>query len=192
MRKSHKKYSRPAKPFDKPRIIEEDNLMKKYGLKNKKEIWKAEAIVKKMRNNAKALITEGIDKQKAFVQRLINKGFLYSGAHLDDALGLIKEKILDRRLQTIVYKKKFASTVKQARQFIVHGHVAIKGKKVTIPSYSVTMNEEMLVNTIGIKKIETEKKSDGKNNKTHVKMDKKDENEKEKQIKPTEKENGKK
>ncbi len=45
---------------------------------------------------------------------------------------------LERRLDTIIYRAKFATTVFSARQLINHGHVKINGRKVNIPSYSVS------------------------------------------------------
>jgi small subunit ribosomal protein S4 len=64
------------------------------------------------------------------------------GTRLDDVLGLPDIALLDRRLQTVVYQKGLASTVGQARQFIVHGHVCIDEQKVTIPGYIVTRDDE--------------------------------------------------
>jgi len=64
------------------------------------------------------------------------------GTRLDDVLGLSDLALLDRRLQTVVFNKGLASTVGQARQFIVHGHVCIDDQKVTIPGYIVTREDE--------------------------------------------------
>ena len=44
---------------------------------------------------------------------------------------------LERRLDTIIYRAKFATTVFSARQLINHGHIKVNGKKVNIPSYSI-------------------------------------------------------
>ena len=60
-----------------------------------------------------------------------------SGEHL---IGL-----LERRLDAVVYRAKFASTVFAARQFISHGHVLVNGKRVTIPSYSVKVGDSVQV-----------------------------------------------
>jgi ribosomal protein S4 len=57
MKRKHKTYSRPKRPFDKARIQEEVEIKKEFGLKNKKEIWKAEAKIKKIREKAKKLIS---------------------------------------------------------------------------------------------------------------------------------------
>ncbi|MEA1999633.1 MAG: 30S ribosomal protein S4, partial [Euryarchaeota archaeon] len=49
---------------------------------------------------------------------------------------------LERRLQTRVYKKELANSIKHARQLIVHGHIAVDGRRVTIPSYIIREDEE--------------------------------------------------
>ncbi|MCQ4335807.1 MAG: 30S ribosomal protein S4, partial [Sulfolobales archaeon] len=49
------------------------------------------------------------------------------------------------RLQTIVFKKGLARTIHQARQLIVHGHIAIGGRRVTSPGYIVKKSEEDLI-----------------------------------------------
>jgi small subunit ribosomal protein S4 len=61
---------------------------------------------------------------------------------LDDVLELDIESILSRRLQTLAYLKGLANTPKQARQLICHGHIAIGGRKVNVPSYLVSKDEE--------------------------------------------------
>lgn len=154
MRKFRKKYLKPKKPWDKSRIIEEKEIMKKYGLKNKKEIWRAEAYIKKLREIAKKLIVESEEKKREFINRLAEYGFVESNATIDDVFALDKKKILDRRLQTIVYKKGLANTIKQARQFIVHGHVFLKGNKIDVPGYLVKLDEEAFIDILPkIKKI---------------------------------------
>ena len=143
MKKQQKKYSRPRKPFDKIRIDEENVLKEKYGLKNKKEIWKADAAIRRIRNLAKQLITKSDEEKQAFVERLQLKGF--SVKSIADALALDKEDWLKRRLQTIIFTKKLTTTPKQARQFLVHKHVSIGNQIVNIPSYQVSLEEESLV-----------------------------------------------
>ncbi len=135
-----KKYSKPQKPFDKIRISEENELKERYGLKNKREIWKADAAVRRIRNLAKQLITKSDEEKKAFVSRLQKKGFEVNS--IADALALDKEDWLKRRLQTIVYMKKLANTAKQARQLVVHKHVSVGKRIINIPSYQVTLEEE--------------------------------------------------
>ena len=52
--------------------------------------------------------------------------------------GEILLQILESRLDNVVYRAGFASTRRQARQMVVHGHFLVNGKKVNIPSYRVT------------------------------------------------------
>lgn len=143
MKRQHQKYSRPRKPFDKLRIEEEDVLVEKYGLKNKREIWKAEAAIARIRNQAKKLITTSDEKKQAFIERLQTKGFKIE--KIADILSLNKEDLLKRRLQTIVFAKGLTNTPKQARQFIVHKHIKIGDQTVNIPSYQVGVDEESLI-----------------------------------------------
>ena len=145
IRRQHKKYNPPRKLFDKPRIDEENILMKKYGLKNKREIWRADYSVNKIRRQAKELITSSAMEQKEFIERLASKGLVKKNAQIDDVLALTKEAVLERRLQTIIFQKKMSATPKQARQLITHRHIKINDKVVTVPSYFVNLNEESII-----------------------------------------------
>ncbi|MGC9554352.1 MAG: 30S ribosomal protein S4, partial [Thermoplasmatota archaeon] len=55
---------------------------------------------------------------------------------------LTLDDVLSRRLQTQVYLRGMAYTPKQARQMIIHGHIAVNGRKVRVPAYMVKKNEE--------------------------------------------------
>ena len=100
MKRRHKIYSRPKRPFDKARIEEEVVIVKEYGLKNKREIWKAEAKIRSMRQKAKKLITASAEEQEALFARLKKIGMNVNT--IADILGLDKTDYLNRRLQTIV------------------------------------------------------------------------------------------
>lgn len=139
-KRKRKKYSRPQKPFDKARIQEENLLRDKYGLKNKKEIWKADAAISRIRNLAKQLITKSEEEKKAFIEKLKAKGFNVN--NIADSLSLNKEDWLKRRLQTIVFTKKFARTPRQSRQLIAHKQVSIGNRTINIPSYQVSLEQE--------------------------------------------------
>jgi small subunit ribosomal protein S4 len=141
--RSRKKYSRPRKHFDKERIEEENVLREKYGLKNKREIWVADASIKKIRSLAKDLITKNEEEKNNFIERLNKKGFKIKS--IAEALALDKENWLKRRLQTIVFEKEIAKTPKQARQLIVHKKISIGNRIINIPSYQVSLIEESLV-----------------------------------------------
>jgi small subunit ribosomal protein S4 len=143
MKKQRKKYEKPVNPWDKARIEKERGILKNYGLKNKKEIWRSEALLRKYRRMARELAAKkDKEKEKVLTGKLIKLGMLSASASLDDVLGLSLDNILDRRLQTLIFKKGLVNSIKQSRQFITHGHVTIDGKKVVYPSYLVLKNEE--------------------------------------------------
>ena len=145
-RKSRKKYNTPPHPWNAERIKNENKLMTKYGLKNKKEIWKADTLVRTYSREARYLLGFDADQmQKEKLQllgHLARTGVLPEDAALEDILDLNVEDILRRRLQTIVYKKGLARTPKEARMFVVHGHITLNGKKINSPSYVVLKGEE--------------------------------------------------
>lgn len=140
MKRKHKLYSRPKRPFDKARIDEEVVIKKEYGLKNKKEIWKADAKVKSMRQKAKKLITASAEEQDALFLRLRKIGLDVNS--IGDVLGLDKTDYLNRRLQTIVAVKGLAPTVKTARQMIVHKRILVDGRVIDAPSFIVPVELE--------------------------------------------------
>ena len=140
MKRKHKSYSRPKRPFDKSRIEKEAKIKEEYGLKNKIEIWKADSQIKSIREKAKKLISAGHEKQKALFERLKKIGFRADS--ISDVLSLEKEDYLNRRLQTIVFKKRLARSPKHARQMIVHKKILVDGKAISSPSYVVPVEFE--------------------------------------------------
>ena len=148
-RKPRKKWEGPRHPWIKERLIKEIELVGRYGLKNKRELWKAETLARKFRHRARNLLAlpeeERARAQQALLDRLYHLGLVEKNASLDDILGITAEHVLERRLQTIVFKKGLAKTIYQARQLIVHGHIAIGGRRVTSPGYLVTREEEDLI-----------------------------------------------
>jgi small subunit ribosomal protein S4 len=144
-----KKYDTPLHPWKESRIKSERELIKKYGLKNHKEVWKAKTYLGKHREQARLLLaklgTATPQTKKESDQLLLHlsrMGIVTMGASLDDVLALDTEVVLSRRLQTLVYLKGFSSTAYQARQLINHGHIAINGKRITVPGYMVAKGEE--------------------------------------------------
>ena len=158
-----KTYSRPRKPFDKARFEEEAVIVKTYGLEKKREIWKAEARIRDIRRIAKTLITASEEEKKVLIDKLKKIGLNVS--NIADILALKKENWLERRLQTIAFKKGLAKTAKQARQFITHRHVKVGGKIVNKPSYIVNVNEESKIEVLAkpIKEIKEKKLEEIKN-----------------------------
>ena len=146
---SRKKYETPSHPWQEERIKAENELLVKYGLKNKREVWKAETRLRKYRSQARSLLAK-VDRgdpqakkeSKQLLMHLTRLNILPLNSNLDDVLALNTESILSRRLQTITYLKGFSKTPRHARQLIVHGHITISGRKVTVPSYLVTKDEE--------------------------------------------------
>ena len=158
MKRKHKTYSRPKRPFDKPRILEEAQIMKDFGLKNKKEIWKADAKIKSIREKAKKLISADESEKKALFERLNKMGLKVSS--LSGVLSLDKKDYMNRRLQTIIVKKKLARTMKQARQLITHKKVLVDEKVVGVPSYLVSVDMENKINLKPMKMKKMEEKND--------------------------------
>ena len=141
--KQKKKYSKPSHPWQKERIIEEKRLLREYGLKNKKEIWKAQSLTKKATGQAKHITANKLSKQaqkekEQFLTKLKKYDLIKNDAKIDDVLDLKTEDFLNKRLQTIIFKGGLARSVKQARQFIIHGHIFVNNRKVTVPSFLVT------------------------------------------------------
>ncbi|NIC00415.1 30S ribosomal protein S4 [Halobacterium sp. R2-5] len=136
-------YETPNHPYQGERISEESDLLSRYGLKNKEELWRAQSQLRNFRREARRLLgrTEEASGEE-FVSRLQRIGVLSNQESLDDVLSLDVTDVLERRLQTVVYREGLANTVGQARQFISHGHVTVDGSRVTEPSYTVEVSEE--------------------------------------------------
>jgi len=145
-RKQRKKYDPPMHPWKAERITEESGLEKEYGLKNKTEVWKMKSIMKKIKSQAKALITktgkQAEKEEQLFRKRLEKMGLIQEGVKIENVLDLGVKEILERRLQTQVFRRGFAKSIDQARQFITHGHITLNNKKVTAPSYILAAGEE--------------------------------------------------
>lgn len=143
VKKLKKQYETPNEGWDEERIQNEHNLIEEYGLKNKKEVYKAQSQLRSIRREARKLNASEDEEQR---EDLINKtqrlGLTKSDAQLEDILTLRVEDFLDRRLQTAVNRRGYSDTVKEARQLVVHGHVYVDGQRVNVPSYLLTKDEE--------------------------------------------------
>ena len=149
MIRKKKKFERPRKLFDIVRIKSENLITKKYGLKNKREIWRAITKLKNIRRKAKNLVNQDYVKQQELLEKLNKMGFKVK--NIIDVLALTEEDILRRRLQSIVLEKRISTTPKGARQLITHKHILIDGKIVNVPSYLVNVDEEGKISTKKIK-----------------------------------------
>ena len=121
-------------------------LIGEYGLRNKHELWRQETMLSKFRSTARTLIGETPEERKKMEDeiliRLKKLGVLDETAVLDNVLDLTIEDILERRFQTIVFRKGLAKTMQQARQLIGHGHMTIGNRRVTTPGYIVPKQED--------------------------------------------------
>ncbi len=149
---SRRSYDTPSHPWQGERIKSEAIVVNQFGLKNKTELWKAQTILRNFRKQSRELqarLRIGDAQAKKEADALLNKcgriGVLPTDGTLNDILTLSEESILSRRLQTVVFEKGLATTIGQARQMIVHGHIHINGHRVNIPGYIVTRAEEASV-----------------------------------------------
>lgn len=137
-KKQKKSYEKPFRPWDRKRIEKEGELIKKYGLKRKKEIYKVESILRNFRRQARTLAaSENKEGEEKLLEKLEGLGLVGKNSNLEDILSLEIEDILKRRLQTVLFEKELAKTPKQARQLIVHGHVLVGDRKIKWPSFLV-------------------------------------------------------
>jgi small subunit ribosomal protein S4 len=143
-----KRYETPNHPFQGERIASEHDLVGRYGLKNKEELWRAQSELRSYRREARQLLGAAQGDAEAaatesteFLDRLQRLGILNEEDGLDDILSLDVTDLLERRLQTVVFRKGYANTAKQARQFISHGHIVLDGRRVGEPSMKVAVDE---------------------------------------------------
>ena len=157
MGKNYRNHSKtathPKNPFEKERLDSELLLIGKYGLKNKREVWRTQYILQRIRKAARELLTleqndpRRLFEGKALVDRMIKLGVLKNEeGKLDYVLGLTAQQFLDRRIQTIVQNNQFAKSIHQARVLIAQKKIALnKGTRnqiVHIPSFIVRIVNE--------------------------------------------------
>ncbi|WP_251343351.1 30S ribosomal protein S4 [Haloplanus halophilus] len=154
--KNTKFYETPNHPYQGERIAEEADLLGRYGLKNKEELWRAQSELREMRREARRLLGDAQGDVEAaaeaggeFVVRLQRLGILDEQDDISDVLSLEVTDLLERRLQTVVYRKGLAHTPQQARQFVSHGHVTVDGARVETPSKMVEVDEQPTVDFDG-------------------------------------------
>lgn len=141
-----KQYATPLRPWDHERIDREAQMIKGYGLKSKKELWKTETTLRDFRREARKLMAASDEQTEKESRQLLDKlkdlGLIAEDSTIVDILRLDIEDVLDRRLQSIAYEKGLARTHDQARQMIIHGHIVVGDRKVTEPGYLVSLEEE--------------------------------------------------
>jgi small subunit ribosomal protein S4 len=145
-KKQRKKFDTPRFRWRKDILQEELKLLGQYGLRNKHELWRHKTLLSKTRGIARSLISKTAEEraqtENEQVAKLKKLGILPDTAVLDNVLDLTIEDILERRLQTIVFRKGLARTIFQSRQLITHGHITIDGRRVTVPGYIVPKEAE--------------------------------------------------
>ena len=145
--KTPKKYTSPNHPWKADRIDEETEIVKEYGFKNKKQIWKMESILRNYRVQAREIVgLRGERKDQALntlITKLVKLGLVEKGATADNVLNLQLRDLLERRLQTVVYKMGLSNSVNQSRQFILHKKVTVNGTALTSPSYLVREGDKI-------------------------------------------------
>ncbi len=142
----------PTHPWKQARIDEEHDLKERYGLKKvggMREIWREKSALRRHRNQAMKLIgrvdsSEGhyAKEKEQLLNSLTKKGLLQTGADVGDVLEINVEHMLSRRLQSVVYYKGLAPSMRAARNLIVHGHICIGNQRMTVPGYHVLKEEE--------------------------------------------------
>lgn len=179
-RRLRKLYEIPKKIWDSKRIEEESKLIDDFGLRNMHELWRMQTILRKIRREARKLLAQKSTSLEGRKSKLTNRVKILlipkADVTLDDILALSVKDILERRLQTVVLRKGLATSSKQARQIIVHGHIGVNGQKSTSPSMLVSFSQEAQVDWFGKPLTVTDSKS--------IKQDSKSENSKQKHEMP--------
>jgi small subunit ribosomal protein S4 len=145
-RKAHKSYQTPRHPWRKEQLEEELRLLGEYGLRNKRELRRHETQLSRIRGIARTLLGATVEQraemESQYLKRMSRLGILPDTASVDNILDLNVKDLMERRLQTIVYRAGLARTIHQARQFVNHGHISIGGDIVSVPGYIVKKDEE--------------------------------------------------
>ena len=143
---SRKMWRKPKRPLNYDLLNEELHVLGTFGLKNKRELWKAHTELSRIRNQARSLLALTQDiritKEPILMKSLSRIGLVKDNSTLDDVLNLKVTDFLSRRLQTFIQKKESIKSPYLARQIVVHGHVMIGDRIVTVPSYTVKVEEE--------------------------------------------------
>ena len=139
----------PRRPFERERLDRELKLVGQYGLRCKREIWRVNVVLSKMRRTARLLLTmpetnpRRVLEGSALLKRCHDFGFLEASKNkLDYILSLTSTDVLERRLQTVIFKAGMAKSVHQARCLILQRHIAVGKQIVTTPSFMVRMARE--------------------------------------------------
>ena len=134
----------PRRPFEKERLDNEMKLIGEFGLKNKREVWRTQLTLARIRKAARTLLTlDEKDTKRMFeggalLRRLLRLGVLdEQKSQLDYVLALKPADFLERRLQTQVFKLGLAKSIHHARVLIRQRHIRVGKQIVNIPSFMV-------------------------------------------------------
>ncbi len=146
-KKPRAKFNPPRNPWQSDQLSQELYLLGTYGLRNKRELWRAQTYLSNIRKQARQLLAAATEvrgrEEPKLLSHLGRQGLIQNPSpSLDDVLSLTIENVLERRLQTLVWRRGLARTPYQARQFVSHGHVSLNDRRVTVPSYLVSPTEE--------------------------------------------------
>jgi small subunit ribosomal protein S4 len=145
-KKQRKSYETPRHPWRKDQLEVELHLMGEYGLRNKRELWRYKTMLSQVRGIARSMLgateAERARVEREYLSKLGRIGVLSESASIDDILDLELRDLLERRLQTMVFRRGLAKTVHQARQLVSHGHITVAGRIVSVPGYIVARDEE--------------------------------------------------
>lgn len=163
-----KMWRKPKRPLNYDLMMEELRTVGTYGLRTKRELWKARTELSRVRHQARSLLALRREvrerREPVLMSSLTRIGLVSEGATLDDVLNLQITDLLGRRLQTIAWKKLGFRSPYQARQAVVHGHIMLGDRIVDIPSYTVRTDEEETIrlspaSSLVLEKQETEQES---------------------------------
>ncbi len=153
-KKQHKRFTTPRVPYDTEMFVEDLKLQGAYGLRNKRELYRTRTQLSTLRRRARDLLAQTVEErekqEKEMIGKLHKMGLVRQEGTLDDILTLSIEDLMERRLQTYVFRKGLAKSLWQSRQLITHGHISIDGREVKAPAYHVTIEDEKTIDYTGV------------------------------------------
>lgn len=145
-KRTRKSYETPRHPWRRDQLEIELHLMGDFGLRNKRELWRYKTMLSTVRGQARSMLASSGEErarlEREYLSKLSRIGLLSESATIDDILDMDIRDLLERRLQTLVFRKGLAKTLYQARQLVSHGHISVAGKIISVPGYMVKRDEE--------------------------------------------------